>query len=75
MPLLLLLLSDQDMTRTGTYHAVMMENKLDFHGKAVMDVGAGSGVLSMFAAQVRAPLMAAERTSVSQDGSIPGMMY
>eukprot|EP00775_Hariotina_reticulata_P011763 gene11763-11908_t len=44
----------QDMTRTGTYHAVVMENRVDFEGKAVMDVGAGSGILSMFAAQAGA---------------------
>lgn len=41
------------MTRTGTYHAAITENKADFEGKVVMDVGAGSGILSLFAAQVR----------------------
>jgi hypothetical protein len=42
----------QDMTRTGTYHAAITENRADFEGKVVMDVGAGSGILSLFAAQV-----------------------
>jgi hypothetical protein len=42
----------QDVTRTGTYHAAIAENRADFEGKAVMDVGAGSGILSLFAAQV-----------------------
>lgn len=42
----------QDVTRTGTYHAAITENRADFEGKAVMDVGAGSGILSLFAAQV-----------------------
>lgn len=51
--MLLLLLLLQDMTRTGTYHAAITENKADFEGKVVMDVGAGSGILSLFAAQVR----------------------
>lgn len=41
------------MTRTGTYHAAITENRADFEGKVVMDVGAGSGILSLFAAQVR----------------------
>ena len=41
----------QDQIRTGTYYAAILENTADFHGKVVMDVGAGSGVLSLFAAQ------------------------
>ena len=32
--------------------AAITENKVDFEGKVVMDVGAGSGILSLFAAQV-----------------------
>ena len=42
----------QDYHRTGTYYAAILENRADFNGKAVMDVGAGSGILSLFAAQV-----------------------
>jgi hypothetical protein len=42
----------QDYHRTGTYYAAILENRADFDGKAVMDVGAGSGILSLFAAQV-----------------------
>lgn len=38
--------------RTGTYYAAILENAADFEGKVVMDVGAGSGILSLFAAQV-----------------------
>lgn len=44
----------QDMTRTGTYYAAIMANAVDFRGKVVMDVGAGSGILSLFAAQASA---------------------
>ena len=43
----------QDYIRTGTYYASIVENPTDFEGKAVMDVGCGSGILSLFAAQVR----------------------
>ena len=42
----------QDYVRTGTYFAAITENASDFQGKVVMDVGAGSGILSLFAAQV-----------------------
>lgn len=42
----------QDYIRTGTYFAAITENPADFEGKAVMDVGCGSGILSLFAAQV-----------------------
>ena len=42
----------QDYIRTGTYFAAITENPADFQGKAVMDVGCGSGILSLFAAQV-----------------------
>lgn len=42
----------QDSTRTGTYYWAMLGNRSDFEGKVVVDVGAGSGILSLFAAQV-----------------------
>nr|XP_024382511.1 probable histone-arginine methyltransferase CARM1 [Physcomitrium patens]XP_024382520.1 probable histone-arginine methyltransferase CARM1 [Physcomitrium patens]XP_024382531.1 probable histone-arginine methyltransferase CARM1 [Physcomitrium patens]PNR61929.1 hypothetical protein PHYPA_000353 [Physcomitrium patens] len=44
----------QDYVRTGTYYAAVIENHADFEGKIVVDVGAGSGILSLFAAQAGA---------------------
>lgn len=44
----------QDYVRTGTYYAAVLENYLDFQGRVVVDVGAGSGILSLFAAQAGA---------------------
>lgn len=44
----------QDYVRTGAYYSAIIENRSDFEGKIVMDVGAGSGILSHFAAQVSA---------------------
>ncbi|VFQ72954.1 unnamed protein product [Cuscuta campestris] len=44
----------QDYVRTGTYYAAVIENRSDFHGRVVVDVGAGSGILSLFAAQAGA---------------------
>jgi predicted RNA methylase len=42
----------QDYVRTGAYYEAITENSRDFQGSTVMDVGAGSGILSLFAAQV-----------------------
>ncbi|KAK9288899.1 hypothetical protein L1049_017368 [Liquidambar formosana] len=39
----------QDYVRTGTYYAAVIENRADFFGRVVVDVGAGSGILSLFA--------------------------
>lgn len=44
----------QDYVRTGTYYAAVIENRSDFIGRVVVDVGAGSGILSLFAAQAGA---------------------
>ncbi|KAK7354812.1 hypothetical protein VNO80_20310 [Phaseolus coccineus] len=44
----------QDYVRTGTYYAAVIENRSDFTGRVVVDVGAGSGILSLFAAQAGA---------------------
>ncbi|KAH7676691.1 Protein arginine N-methyltransferase protein [Dioscorea alata] len=44
----------QDYVRTGTYYAAVVENRIDFNGRVVVDVGAGSGILSLFAAQAGA---------------------
>uniref|UniRef100_A0A175YPX8 type I protein arginine methyltransferase n=1 Tax=Daucus carota subsp. sativus TaxID=79200 RepID=A0A175YPX8_DAUCS len=44
----------QDYVRTGSYYAAVIENRADFAGRVVVDVGAGSGILSLFAAQAGA---------------------
>jgi histone-arginine methyltransferase CARM1 len=41
----------QDLVRTSTYRHAMLSNGLDFKDKVVLDVGAGTGILSVFAAQ------------------------
>jgi len=41
----------QDYVRTGAYYEAITQNGSDFQGSTVMDVGAGSGILSLFAAQ------------------------
>jgi hypothetical protein len=44
--------AEQCLCSAGTYYAAIMGNFSDFQDKTVMDVGAGSGILSLFAAQV-----------------------
>lgn len=44
----------QDSVRTTAYQRAILENPADFQDKVVMDVGAGNGILSFFAAQAGA---------------------
>jgi len=44
----------QDHVRTSLYQFAILENAADFRGKTVVDVGAGTGILSFFAAQAGA---------------------
>lgn len=44
----------QDYIRTATYHKAIISNLKDFQDKVILDVGAGSGILSFFAAHAGA---------------------
>ncbi|KAB1213993.1 putative histone-arginine methyltransferase 1.3 [Morella rubra] len=46
--------ASQETIVLGTYYAAIIENRADFTGRVVVDVGAGSGILSLFAAQAGA---------------------
>merc|ERR1712037_922884 len=56
----------QDFVRTSTYQKAILDNPTDFAGKVVMDVGAGSGILSFFAQQAGAKrVYAVEASSIA----------
>ncbi|KAK2718669.1 hypothetical protein QYM36_005863 [Artemia franciscana] len=57
----------QDYIRTATYQRAVLANLPDFKDKIVLDVGAGSGILSFFAAQAGAKkVYAVEASSMAQ---------
>jgi len=56
----------QDFIRTSTYQKAILDNPVDFSGKIVLDVGAGSGILSFFAYQSGAKrVYAVEASSIA----------
>ncbi|XP_065834158.1 histone-arginine methyltransferase CARM1-like isoform X2 [Oscarella lobularis] len=56
-----------DFTRTSTYQRAFLQNAVDFKDKVVIDVGAGSGILSFFALQAGArKVYAIEGSSVAE---------
>ena len=61
----------QDYIRTSTYQRAILDNTIDFTGKVVLDVGAGSGILSFFAAQAGArKVYAVEASSMAEHAKV-----
>merc|ERR1719449_399953 len=57
----------QDFIRTSTYQKAILDNPIDFSGKVILDVGAGSGILSFFAQQSGAKrVYAVEASSIAK---------
>jgi histone-arginine methyltransferase CARM1 len=57
----------QDYIRTSTYQRAILSNMDDFKDKVVLDVGAGSGILSFFAVQAGArKVYAVEASSMAK---------
>jgi len=60
----------QDFIRTSTYQKAILDNPSDFSGKVILDVGAGSGILSFFAQQSGAKrVYAVEASSIAVHAS------
>ena len=58
----------QDTVRTELYRNAILNNPSNFQGKVVMDVGCGSGILSLFAAQAGAKkVYAIEASSMAEN--------
>lgn len=60
-----------DDVRTSTYRNAIINNSIDFKDKIVLDVGAGSGILSLFAAQAGAKkVYAIEASNMAENARI-----
>ena len=57
----------QDTVRTELYRNAILNNPSNFAGKVIMDVGCGSGILSLFAAQAGAKKVYAVEASSMAD--------
>jgi type I protein arginine methyltransferase len=61
----------QDYIRTCTYQRAIYDNYAEFKDKVVLDVGAGSGILSFFAAHSGASkVYAIEASSMAQHATV-----
>jgi protein arginine N-methyltransferase 1 len=60
-----------DHVRMRAYHSAIMSNKDLFKDKVILDVGAGSGILSIWAAQAgAAKVYAVEFTDVAKHARV-----
>lgn len=66
----------QDYIRTSTYQKAVLINTVDFQDKVVLDVGAGSGILSFFSVQAGAKkVYAVEASSMAQHAQVKHIIF
>lgn len=66
----------QDYVRTSTYQRAILINGEDFKDRVVLDVGAGSGILSFFAVQAgAAKVYAVEASSMALHAEVFFFQY
>lgn len=54
----------QDSVRTESYRAALLENTEMLRGKRVLDLGCGTGILSLFSAKAGATVTAVDMSDV-----------
>lgn len=66
----------QDYVRTSTYQRAVLANSDDFRDKVVLDVGAGSGILSFFSVQAGAKrVYAVEASSMALHAEVNKLLF
>jgi histone-arginine methyltransferase CARM1 len=66
----------QDYIRTATYQEAILVNTKDFQDKVILDVGAGSGILSFFAIQAGAKkVYAVEASSMAVHAKVRAAFF
>lgn len=65
----------KDSVRTGSYRTAIINNPHLFKGKTVLDVGCGTGILSMFAAKAGAKHVVGVSATVSSLGHLDNYLH
>lgn len=59
-----------DQPRTTKYHHVILQNRESLRGKVILDVGCGTGIISLFCAHYAQPKAVSEVASKPRPGCV-----